>query len=183
MSMDFLGGPLIKTGLVMQRLSEKLLSRVRLCNPMDCSPPDSSVHGILQARTLEWVAMSSSRGSSQPRILASPALAGRFFTTEPVKHVHFHLKKVRFKQRVPVWKNYRDSDQLLQWTRSLPLWTGATVTPSNLPSTLPPACRIHSRRLCQGAGRCQIWPHLKLLLQKPCLHFAFQLFPSAPGSY
>ena len=34
-----------------------------LCNPMDCSPPGSSVHGILQARTLEWVAMPSSRGS------------------------------------------------------------------------------------------------------------------------
>ena len=39
-------------------------SRIRLCNPMDCSPPDSSVHGILQARILEWVAMPSSRGSS-----------------------------------------------------------------------------------------------------------------------
>ena len=38
-----------------------------LCNPMDCSLPGSSVHGILQARKLEWVAMSSSRGSSQPR--------------------------------------------------------------------------------------------------------------------
>ena len=38
-----------------------------LCNPMDCSPPGSSVHGILQARILEWVAMPSSRGSSQPR--------------------------------------------------------------------------------------------------------------------
>ena len=38
-----------------------------LCNPMDYSPPGSSVHGISQARTLEWVAMSSSRGSSQPR--------------------------------------------------------------------------------------------------------------------
>ena len=38
-----------------------------LCDPMDCSPPDSSVHGILQARVLVWVAMSSSRGSSQPR--------------------------------------------------------------------------------------------------------------------
>ena len=38
-----------------------------LCNPIDCSPPDSSVHGISQARTLEWVAMSSSRGSSQSR--------------------------------------------------------------------------------------------------------------------
>ena len=35
-----------------------------LCNPMDCSPPGSSVHGILQARILEWVAMPSSRGSS-----------------------------------------------------------------------------------------------------------------------
>ena len=38
-----------------------------LCNPMDCSPPGSSVHEILQARILEWVAMPSSRGSSQPR--------------------------------------------------------------------------------------------------------------------
>ena len=36
-----------------------------LCNPMDCNPPDSSVHGIFQARILEWVAMLSSRGSSQ----------------------------------------------------------------------------------------------------------------------
>ena len=38
-----------------------------LCDPVDCNPPGSSVHGILQARILEWVAMPSSRGSSQPR--------------------------------------------------------------------------------------------------------------------
>ena len=38
-----------------------------LCDPMDCRLPGSSVHGVLQARTLEWVAISSSRGSSQPR--------------------------------------------------------------------------------------------------------------------
>ena len=38
-----------------------------MCNPMDCRPPGSSVHGILQARTLQWVAMPSSRGSSWPR--------------------------------------------------------------------------------------------------------------------
>ena len=38
-----------------------------VCNPMDCSPPASSVHGISQARTLEWVAISFSRASSQPR--------------------------------------------------------------------------------------------------------------------
>ena len=38
-----------------------------LRSPTDCSPPGSSVHGILQARTLEWIAMPSSRGSSRPR--------------------------------------------------------------------------------------------------------------------
>ena len=38
-----------------------------LCNPMDCSPPGSSVHEILQARILEWVVMPSSRGSSPLR--------------------------------------------------------------------------------------------------------------------
>ena len=42
-------------------------SHVWLCIPMDCSPPGSSVHGILQARTLEWVAMPFSRESSWPR--------------------------------------------------------------------------------------------------------------------
>ena len=41
-------------------------SHVRLCNPMDCSPPGSYVHGILQAR-MEWIAMPSTRGSSWPR--------------------------------------------------------------------------------------------------------------------
>ena len=38
-----------------------------LCDPMDCSPPGSSIHGISQARILEWVAISYSRGSSRPR--------------------------------------------------------------------------------------------------------------------
>ena len=55
-----------------------------LCDPMDCSPPGSSVHGILQARVLEWVAVSYSRGSSQPRgqtLVSSPALAVGLFIT------------------------------------------------------------------------------------------------------
>ena len=42
-------------------------SCLTLCDPMDCSPPGFSVHGILQARILEGVAMPSTRGSSQPR--------------------------------------------------------------------------------------------------------------------
>ena len=47
--------------------AKSLQSCPTLCNPIDCSLPGSSVHGILQARILEWVAMPSSRGSSQPR--------------------------------------------------------------------------------------------------------------------
>ena len=58
-----------------------------LCDPMDSSPPGSSVHGILQARILKWVAISCSRGSSWPRDQtqspASPALASVFFTPVP----------------------------------------------------------------------------------------------------
>ena len=47
--------------------TQLLQSRLTPCNPKDCSPPGSSVHGIFQARILEWVAMPFSRGSSQPR--------------------------------------------------------------------------------------------------------------------
>ena len=48
-----------------------------LCEPKDCSLPGSSVHGILQARILEWVAISFSRGSSQPRDWARVSWSGR----------------------------------------------------------------------------------------------------------
>ena len=55
-----------------------------LLRPMGCSPPGSSVHGILQARILEWIAKSFSRDLPDPGIEPqSPALAGRFFTAEP----------------------------------------------------------------------------------------------------
>ena len=47
--------------------AKSLQSCPTLCDPMDRSPPGSSVHGILQARILEWVAMPFSRGSSRPR--------------------------------------------------------------------------------------------------------------------
>ena len=57
-------------------------SHVQLCNPMDCSPPGSSVPGIAQARILEWVAVSFSKDSGiKTASLISPALVGGFFTT------------------------------------------------------------------------------------------------------
>ena len=55
-----------------------------LCEPMDCNLPGTSVHRIFQARILEWVAISSSGNLPNTGIEPmSPALAGRFFTTEP----------------------------------------------------------------------------------------------------
>ena len=67
--------------------AKSLQSCLTLCTPMDSSPPGSSVHRILQARILEWVAISFSRGLPHPGIepisLASPAQQTDFFTTEP----------------------------------------------------------------------------------------------------
>ena len=59
------------------------LSRSTLCNPMDCSPPGSSVHRLLQARILEWVAIPFSRESSWPRDQTkSPALQADYLSYE-----------------------------------------------------------------------------------------------------
>ena len=59
-----------------------------LCDPMECSPPGSSVHGILLARILEWVTLLSSRGTSWPRdwtlVFCGSFLAGRFFRSPQV---------------------------------------------------------------------------------------------------
>ena len=80
-----------KMGKHISRLSQKFScccsdsqSCLTLCDPMDCSLPGSSVHGISQARVLEWVAISSSRGSSLPRDGSRVSCTGaRFFTSEP----------------------------------------------------------------------------------------------------
>ena len=61
-----------------------------LCDPMDYSPPGSSIHGILQARILEWVAISFSRGSSWPRDWAQVScIAGRRFNSNNSNCVGF----------------------------------------------------------------------------------------------
>ena len=75
---------LMNVAIVERSVSQSVLVAqlwLTLCDPMDCSPPGSSVHGILQARILEWVANPFSTGFSQPRDQAwvSP-IAGRFFT-------------------------------------------------------------------------------------------------------
>ena len=75
-----------------------------LCYPTNCSPPGSSVHGILQARILEWVAMPSSRGSSRPR---SPALQADSLPSEPPGKPLTNKQKIKIlvlKENKPNWR-------------------------------------------------------------------------------
>ena len=71
------------------------VSQPCLCDPMDCSPPGSSDHGILQARLLEWIAIPFSRDLPNPEMepmsLMSPALAGRFFTTSATWDTYVYI--------------------------------------------------------------------------------------------
>ena len=70
-------------------------SCVWLCDSTDCSPPGSSVHGTLQARILEWVAMPSSRDLPDPGVepvaLMSSALTGGFFSTTWEAHLSLYI--------------------------------------------------------------------------------------------
>ena len=71
-----------------------------LCNPMDCSLPGSSVHGILQARILEWVDIPFPRGSSQPRDWTwASCTAGRFFTNWAIREA----------PKINMVQNYKES--------------------------------------------------------------------------
>ena len=72
--------------------SEVAQSYPTLCDPVDCSPPGSSVHGILQARILEWVSISFSRGSSLPRDRTQVScIAGRCFNLWTTREAQYHI--------------------------------------------------------------------------------------------
>ena len=82
--------------------SEVAQSYPAVCNPMDCSLPGSSIHGIFQARVLEWVAISFSRGSSRPRDWTQVSrIAGRCFTVWATRKA---LKKAKeFHKSIYFW--------------------------------------------------------------------------------
>ena len=87
--------------LFSQGWSEVTQSCPTLCDPMDCSPPGSSIHGILQARVLEWVAISFSRRSSRPRDWTRVScIVGRCFTVwatiEFYRESHREVVKIIF---------------------------------------------------------------------------------------
>jgi len=98
-----------------------------LCNPMNCSPPGSSFHGISQARILEWVAISFSKGSSQPRdqtrVSCVSYIAGRCFTAEPSGLIKNSKRfcQIRFDELIQkyVWKNKSKWKPRNFWRRNL----------------------------------------------------------------
>ena len=95
----------------------QLLSRVWLCNPMDCSPPGSSVHRILQARILEPVAISFSRRSSWPRDRAwVSCIAGGFFTIWATRQAQWKGKFALFQKLKTVQRPTPLTDN--QWARA-----------------------------------------------------------------
>ena len=90
-----------------------------LYDPVDCSPPGSSVHGILQARILEWVAVPFSRGSSQPRDqMWVSCIAGRFFTILAIREAPWcreGTQQIAFLfQKFPLDSPSRDQNPLFE---------------------------------------------------------------------
>ena len=87
-----------------------------LCDPMDCSPPGSSVHGILQAKILEWGAMPSSRGSSQiwdKTRISCVSCFGRQIL------YHWATREALSSGRIPFWFSSESYIQTLSATASL----------------------------------------------------------------
>ena len=78
-----------------------------LCDPMDCSPPGSSVHRIFQARILEWVTISFSRESSQPGDWTQvSSIAGRLFTTVSPGKPSWYIRQSQyiFQAKEEAWR-------------------------------------------------------------------------------
>ena len=119
---------------------------------MDYNPPGSSVHGIVQARVLEWVAIFFSRGSSRISDLTCvPCLAGVFFTTEPPGKP-LVLLLLRCQSGVRDFE--KPGSQVVLFTSELPVWT-----PGASRVCLPGSC-MHSM---SGIGEQTISAVIQLL--------------------
>ena len=100
----------------------KSLSHVRLCDPMDCSLPGSSVYGILQAIVLEWIAISFSRGSSQLRARTQVSrIVDRRFTVWATSASPCDLKGFIISTWKPLLR--KGSQEMFHWVA----WIGARI--------------------------------------------------------
>ena len=106
-------------------------SCLTLCEPMDYSLPGSSVHGVFQTRTLEWVVIPFSRGSSWPRDWIWVSHIGcRFFTFWTTREAHTTINKKVL--------------NFLTWE----IWFSFSSVHSVMPDSLPPDGLQHARHPC-----------------------------------
>ena len=95
--------PCFKFNMKVKSESEVAQSCPTLCDPMDGSLPGSSIHGVFQARILEWFAISFSRGSSQPRDRTQVSCTmGRLFTVWDTREAQFNMEGSL------IWSNTKD---------------------------------------------------------------------------
>ena len=127
-----------------------LQSYPTLCHPIDCHPPRSSIHGILQARIPPWVASSSSMGSCRPRdqthVSCGSCNAGRFFTTKlyaPQKNTNKVYQYPSFAAHARLWGRQGQLKKLWQQRADLKKAQG------NLPGG--PVAKTPSSQ-CRGPG-------------------------------
>ena len=129
-------------------------SHVHLSDSMDCRLPGSSVHGILQARTLEWVVMPSSRVYFQPRdqthIGCNSCTAEGFFTTEPlgkprvegsVQFSHSIMSTLCNSMNLSM-PGLPVHHQLPEFTQNHVHWVSDTIQPSHPLSPFPPPLNL-----------------------------------------
>ena len=96
-----------------------------LCDPMDCSPPGFSVHGILQARILEWIAIPFSRGLPHPGIKTwSPAFQADSLPSEPLGKPWWRQSKSNLEEEGLDYSRQTDLDQLRYW----PWWENCRIS-------------------------------------------------------
>ena len=153
-------------------VSEVAQSCPTLCDPMDCSLPGSSVHGILQRRILERVAISFPRRSSRPRDWTQVSCtAGRFFTNWAMREAQlfFWLYHMACRILVP-WPGIKPlSPSLAVW--SLNHWTTSKV-PSHSYSSVYDivtvglfealTCFLHLYKVVSQVPSC--WKHMELMI-------------------
>ena len=166
-----------------QGKSEVTQSCLTLCDPRDCSLPVCSVHGIFQARVLEWVAISFSRGSSQPRdwTLVSH-IAGKYFIQKPQAFFFFLLfpccSVTMSRLTVTPWTAaLQASLSFLEFAQTRVHWVRDTIQPSrSLLLSSPPAFNLSQH---QGLSQCvssshQVAKVLELQHQAPSVLTSFR---------
>ena len=148
---------------------------------MDCSLPGSSVHGILQARILEWVAISFCRRSSQPRDRTQVScIAGRFFTNWAMREVQLPFWFIG-------WINHKPTQIQVEetWTSSFTsfgVWSvqdcSQVSKPSNLNfrqlSPIPPSNLWNIFTFLYSRNCAVLWNHLDL--NSLMVEFSFMIY-------